>query len=96
VESLIDHGWPPEYLLMIGLLELTATILFAIPRTALAGAILMTGILGGALASHLRAASPLFSHTLFSVYLGLLMWGALWLRDEGLRVVLPISNSSLQ
>jgi len=59
------------------------------PRTGLSGAILMTGILGGAMASHLRAGSPLFSHTLFNVYLDGLMWAGLWLRDPGIRALLP-------
>ena len=83
--SMTDIGWTTQYLLMIGIIELIGTVLFIIPRTALFGAIIMTGIIGGAIASHLRANSPLFSHTLFGVYLGILMWGGLLLRDEKLR-----------
>lgn len=91
-ESMTQIGWPPEHLLLIGLVELALTVMFLVPRTALLAAILMTGLLGGALASHLRAASPLFSHTLFSIYLGAFMWLALWLRDASLRQVLPLQR----
>lgn len=89
IQPLIHIGWPPEYVYLIGALELLLVILFLIPRTSLLGAILMTGLLGGALASHLRADSPLFSHTLFSFYLGVFMWLSLWLRDNRIRHVFP-------
>ena len=89
-DAMTQIGWPTEHLLMIGVIELLLTLLFLFPRTALLAAILMTGLLGGALASHLRADSPLFSHTLFGIYLGVFMWLALWLRDESLRRVLPL------
>jgi hypothetical protein len=89
VESMEALGWPSAHLFLIGLIELTALVLFVIPRTSLLGAVLMTGLLGGAVASHLRADSPMFSHTLFGVYLGLVMWAALWLRDATLRSLLP-------
>jgi hypothetical protein len=82
-------GWPDAPILFIGAVELLATLLFLIPRTALAGAILMTAVLGGAFITQLRAGSPLASHTLFSVYLGLLMWGALILRDPRVRALMP-------
>jgi len=88
VQSLESLGWPTRYLLFIGTMELLFTALFVIPRTSLIGAVLMTGLLGGALATNLRADSPMFTHTLFSVYLGLLMWVALWLRDPRLRAYL--------
>ena len=89
VDSLIQIGWPSEYLLLIGLIEMSCMVLFIIPRTSLLGAVLMTGLLGGAMASHMRAESPIFSHTLFSIYLGIFMWLALWLRDPNLRTVFP-------
>lgn len=89
-EPLVALGWPVEYLLLIGLIELACTILFVIPRTSLLGAILMTGVLGGAIASHLRVGSPLFGYTLFGLYLGVFMWVALWLREEKLRNVFPV------
>lgn len=82
-------GWSADYLLLIGIIELIGTILFIVPRTALLGAVLLTGLLGGALASNLRVDSPLLSHTLFSVYLGVFMWTSLWLRDAKVRNVFP-------
>jgi hypothetical protein len=78
---------------MIGVIELVCVILYVVPRTALLGAVLTTGLLGGAIASHLRADSPLFAYTLFGIYLGIFMWAALLLRDPGLRRYLGISRS---
>jgi hypothetical protein len=89
-DAMLQIGWPLEHLLMIGIIELVLTLMFLVPRTALLAAVLMMGLLGGALASHLRADSPLFSHTLFGIYLGTFMWVALWLRDPGLRKVFPL------
>ena len=87
-------GWPVKYVLLIALIELTCTVLYIIPRTSLVGAVLTTGLLGGAIATHLRVESPLFSHTLFGIYLGLVMWGGLWLRDASLRAVFPIRRTA--
>lgn len=92
VDSLEAIGWPTRHLLLLGVIELGCVILFVIPRTSLLGAVLMTGLLGGALASHLRAGSPLLSHTLFGIYLGVFMWIALWLRSEGLRPLFPLTT----
>ena len=69
-------------------MEAAFTLLFLWPRTAPLGAALMMGILGGAMATQFRAGSPLFSHVLFSIYLGAAMWGGLWLREPRLRVLL--------
>ena len=74
----------------LGVITLACTILYAIPPTSILGAILLTGYLGGAMASHLRIGSPLFSHILFGFYLGLMLWGGLWLRDRNLRALLPL------
>jgi len=74
----------------LGVLALVCTALYAWPRTAMLGAVLLTGYLGGAVATQLRIGAPLLSHLLFGVYLGLLMWGGLYLRDLRLRAVLPI------
>jgi hypothetical protein len=90
--ALVEIGWPTQYLLMLGIAELGFVILYVIPRTSLLGAVLMTGLIGGAIASHLRAGSPLFSHTLFGVYLGAFMWVALWLRDARLRAYLAAAG----
>jgi DoxX-like protein len=73
----------------LGVITVACTVLYAIPPTSILGAILLTGYLGGAMASHVRIGSPLFSHTLFGLYLGLMVWGGLWLRDRSLRSLLP-------
>jgi hypothetical protein len=73
----------------LGLITIVCTVLYAVPPTSILGAILLTGYLGGAIASHMRIDSPLFTHTLFGVYLGLMLWGGLWLRDTTLRSLLP-------
>lgn len=83
-------GWPAKYLLLIGVIELGCVVLFLIPRTALLGAVLFTGLLGGSLAANLRVDNPLFSHTLFSIYLGVAIWVALWLREAKVRGVFPL------
>jgi len=92
-ESAVMIGWTgnPGFWRAMGLLLLAITALYAWPRTAVLGAILLTGYLGGAVASHLRLSDPLFSHTLFGVYLGIALWGGLWLRDARIRNLLPIS-----
>jgi len=85
-------GWPISYILMIGILEISFTLLILWPKTALLGGILMMGILGGALASNLRVGMPLYSHTLFSIYLGTWMWVGIWLRSPEIRALLPFSR----
>ena len=74
----------------LGVLLLACTLLYAAPRTSVLGAILLTGYLGGAVATHVRVGSPLFSHVLFGVYLGVLMWGGLYLRDARIRQLIPL------
>lgn len=88
-ETLEQLGWPPRHVLLIGVIELVCVILYMIPRTAIFGAVLTTGLLGGAMATQIRIDNPLFSHILFSLYLGLFMWGGLWLRSPKLRAVFP-------
>ena len=88
-QNLEPLGWPGKYLLLIALIELVCVILYVVPRTSLLGAVLMTGLLGGAISTNLRAEMPMFSHTLFGIYLGLVMWGGLWLRDPALRAAFP-------
>ena len=92
-QSMTPLGWPAKHLLLIGLIELACVILYVIPRTSLFGAVLMTGLLGGAIATNLRVENPLFSHTLFGIYLGLFMWGGLWLRDASLRAAFPVRRT---
>lgn len=89
-QTMAQLGFPPGMGFPIGVLEAICLILYLVPRTSLLGAVLFTGVFGGAIASHLRHQDPLFSHTLFGVYLGLLMWGGLWLRDAALRALLPL------
>jgi hypothetical protein len=83
-------GWPIKYLPLIAAIEIGCVILFLIPRTALLGAVLTTGLLGAALAANLRVDNPLSSHTLFSIYLGIAVWVALWMRDDRVRRVFPL------
>lgn len=85
-------GWPTDYLLLIGLIELGCILLYAWPRTNILGAVLTTALLGGAIATQLRAGSPIFSHTLFGIYVGFFIWGGLWLRDPALRAIFPWKN----
>lgn len=89
-ETMAQLGWPAGMGLMIRVLEAACLALYLYPRTSVLGAVLMTGVLGGAVATHVRVDSPLFSHILFGVYLGLAMWGGLWLRDERLRGLFPV------
>ncbi|MBS0268664.1 MAG: DoxX family protein [Proteobacteria bacterium] len=93
-ETMAQLGWPPGYGLMIGVIELGCLVLYLIPSTSVLGAILMTGLLGGAMATPIRVGSPLFTYELFGIYLGLFMWGGLWLRDPGLRSLFPLRRTA--
>ncbi|KAF0104778.1 MAG: hypothetical protein FD144_1307 [Rhodospirillaceae bacterium] len=86
-----ELGYPTtdSFARFLGFVTLACTALYAWPRTALLGAVLLTGLFGGAIATHLRIGSPLFSHTLFGIYFGITVWGGLWLRDERVRRVIP-------
>lgn len=88
-DTMRQLGWPDGYVLMIGLIELGCVLLYLYRRTSVLGAVLMMGVLGGAMATQIRVGNPLFSHVLFSIYLGLFMWGGLWLRDPALRSLFP-------
>ena len=89
-DTMAQLGWPPGYAFAIGLIELACVLLYLWPRTSLFGAVLTMGLLGGAMATQIRAESPLFSHILFSLYLGLFLWGGLWLRDPAVRKLFPV------
>jgi hypothetical protein len=91
-ETLAELGYPSELGLTIGIVELVCLVLYAVPRTALLGAILLTAVFGGGIASHIRIASPLFTHILFGVYLGLFVWGGLYLRSARLRQLIPLQR----
>jgi hypothetical protein len=89
-DAMLQLGWDPRYITMIGAMELTFVLIHLHPRTSILGAVLMTALLGGGIAAQLRAEQPLFTHVLFGVYLGIVMWGGLWLRDPTLRTFVPI------
>jgi hypothetical protein len=82
----------PGFYRELGLILAVCTAFYAWPRTTILGAVLLTGYLGGAVATHLRVGSPLLSHTLFGVYLGLFVWGGLWLREPRLRSLFPLKD----
>jgi DoxX-like family len=89
VKATTDLGYPAASVLPIGIVELVCLALYLVPRTSVLGAILLTGYLGGAIATHVRAGSPMFSHTLFPLYVALMLWGGLYLREPRLAELLP-------
>jgi hypothetical protein len=90
VEATTNLGYPPGVIFALGLIQSALLVLYLLPRTSILGAVLWTGYLGGAVAAHVRVGSPLFSHTLFPIYVAVLLWAGLWLRDKELRSVLPV------
>jgi hypothetical protein len=90
LETTAGLGYPESIARGLGILLLGCTLLYLYPRTSVLGAILLTAYLGGGVATHVRVASPLFTHVLFGVYLGLFVWGGLYLRDERLRALIPL------
>ncbi|HMA17100.1 MAG TPA: DoxX family protein [Thermoanaerobaculia bacterium] len=94
-ESFERLGYPPDIAFGLGLLELACLVLYVVPRTSVVGAILLTGFLGGATATHTRVGDPFFSHVLFPAYVGLLVWGGLLLREARLRVLVPLRSDSI-
>jgi hypothetical protein len=93
-QTMVPLGWPADVNVarMLGIIGLISTALYALPRTSVLGAILLTGYLGGAIATNMRVGSPWFSHTLFGVYLGIILWGGLYLRDPRVRALIPFSR----
>lgn len=91
VAATTQIGYPLDVIRPLGIICLVCTILYAIPRTSILGAILLTGYLGGAIASKVRIEDPLFASVLFGVYFGLLIWGGLYFRDARLRALIPLS-----
>jgi hypothetical protein len=88
VDGTSQLGYPASVIVPIGLIQVACVIAYLIPRTSVLGAILWTGYLGGAIATHVRVGSPLLSHTLFPIYVAALLWGGLWLRDYRVRTLL--------
>ena len=89
-ETMSGLGWPAHHDLMIGIIETVCVVLYLVPRTSVLGAVLETALLGGAIATNVRVDNPLLSHELFGVYLGVLVWLGLWLRDGRVRALLPL------
>src|SRR3569832_2247901 len=87
-------GWPADTTTIrtLGVILALASLLYAVPRTAVLGAVILTGYMGGAIATHVRVSDPLFTHTLFGVYLGVALWAGLWLRDPRLRALMPFKD----
>jgi len=92
IEAFNKIGFPATLAVNLGILLLVCVGLYVIPRTAVLGAILLTGYLGGAVATHMRVGDPLFSHILFPVYMGLFLWGGLYFRDGRVRALIPLRD----
>lgn len=89
VQATVELGYPAGAVFWIGVIELVCLGLYLVPRTSVLGALLLTGYLGGAIATHVRVGSLLLSHTLFPVYVALVLWGGLYLRETRLRGLVP-------
>lgn len=92
ITGTVELGYPETVILPLGIVLLICTILYAVPKTSVLGAILLTGYLGGAVATHVRIGNPLLTHTLFPVYLGILIWLGLYFRDVRLRQLVPLRS----
>lgn len=92
ITGTLELGYGESVILPLGVVLLVSTILYLVPQTAIFGAILLAGYLGGAVATHVRVGNPLFTHTLFPVYFGVLLWAGLYLRDARLRALLPLRD----
>lgn len=92
VTGTTELGYAVHHILPIGILGLISILLYTYPKTTILGALLLTGYWGGAIATHVRLDNPLFSHILFPVYLAILAWGGIWLRDEKLRDLIPFKK----
>ena len=88
IKGTVELGYPESTITPIGIILLSFTVIYAIPRTSVFGAILLTGYLGGVVSTHFRMLAPLFSHTLFPVYIAVLIWGGLVLRNAKLKDLL--------
>jgi hypothetical protein len=95
VDGTLALGYPENVILPLGIILLISTLLYLIPQTSVLGAILLTGYLGGAVATHVRIGNPLLTHTLFPVYLGVLIWLGLYLRDVRLRALVPLRRGAV-
>lgn len=94
IDGTLQLGYPRHTVFPLGVILLSSVVAYVVPRTSVLGAILLTGYLGGAIATHVRVESPLFTHVLFPTYVGAFVWGGLVLRDERLRALLPLRRAS--
>lgn len=94
VEGTAQLGYPVSVIFALGVLQVVCLVLYLVPRTSVFGAILWTGYLGGAVATHVRVGNPLFSHILTPVYIAVLLFAGLWLRDAQLRALIPVRATS--
>lgn len=92
VTATVELGYGEGVILPLGIVLLISTVLNAVPKTSILGAILLTAYLGGAVATHVRIGNPLFTHTLVPVYFGIMIWLGLYLRNERLRYLVPLRN----
>jgi hypothetical protein len=88
-----ELGYPLSTVVPLGLILLACVVTYVFPPTSVLGAVLLTGYLGGAIATHVRVGNPLFSHVLFPIYVALFVWGGLFLRDPGLRALFPLRTA---
>ncbi|MCC7307119.1 MAG: DoxX family protein [Acidobacteria bacterium] len=93
ITGTVELGYQESVIVPLGILLLVCTIIYLIPQTAVLGAILLTSYLGGTVATHVRIGNPLFTHTLFGVYLGIMLWLGLYFRDSRLRQLVPLRSS---
>ena len=95
-EAFAKLGYSISLAIPLGIIEIACIALYLIPRTSVLGAVLLTGYLGGAVATNLRTGAPLFSNVLFPVYVGVLLWGGLYLRDSALQAIFPVRTSLMK
>jgi hypothetical protein len=94
IDGTLQLGYPRGIIVPLGVILLTSVLTYVFPRTSVLGALLLTGYLGGAVATHARLEHPLFSHTLFPIYVAVFIWGGLALRDSRLQAFLPLRRVS--
>jgi hypothetical protein len=94
IDGTVQLGYPRDVVFSLGVILLGCVVAYVIPRTAVLGALLLTGYLGGAVATHVRVGDPLFTHVMFPIYVATLVWGGLILRNPALRAVLPPRRTS--
>ena len=92
VEGFTHLGWQESLALALGIIEIASTVIYLFPATAVLGAILLTGYLGGAIATHMRIGDPFLPNVIVPIVLGVLVWGGLWLRDVRVRALLPLRS----